>query len=60
MYKATLTDIIFCWAFSIIGAVSFGFGLDTCLNSSYHGAGLMLTFGGLILIGVSATESGKL
>jgi hypothetical protein len=58
--KATFTDLLFCWTFSILGAVSFGFGLDTCLNSSYHGAGLMLALGGLILLGVSANESGKL
>jgi hypothetical protein len=46
--------------FTVSGAVAFTSGLDAVLNTSYHGAGLMLSIAGLIMIGVSATESGKL
>jgi hypothetical protein len=60
MTRPTFTDVLFCWTFSTLGAVSFGFGLDTCLNSNYHGAGLMLAVGGLVMIAVSGHESMKL
>ncbi len=57
---ATLTDIIFCWTLSIVGVMSFIYGLDTALYSSYHGAGLMLSIGGLLMIAASGHESMKL
>jgi hypothetical protein len=60
MYKATRTDIIFCWTFSIIGVMAFIYGLDTALYSTYHGAGLMLAVAGLSMIGISGHESMKL
>ena len=60
MGKETITDILFCWTFTIFGAVAFTGGLDAVLNTNYHGMGLMLSIAGLIMLGVSATESGKL
>jgi hypothetical protein len=60
MRKATITDIVFCWTFTVSGAVAFTSGLDAVLHSPYHGMGLMLTIAGLVMLGVSATESGKL
>jgi hypothetical protein len=60
MYKATITDIVFCWVLSIVGITAFIYGLDTVINSPWHGAGLLISFGGLIMVAVSATESGKL
>jgi Zn-dependent alcohol dehydrogenase len=60
MRNETMTDIIFCWVFTTLGAVAFTSGLDAVLNTNYHGMGLMIAIAGLIMIGVSATESGKL
>lgn len=60
MDTPTITDILFCWVLSIVGVMSFIYGLDTVINTPWHGAGLWITFGGLIMIGVSVTESGKL
>jgi hypothetical protein len=54
------TDILFCWTFSIIGAMAFSYGLDTVINSSYHGAGLLIAIAGLLMITVSGNESLKL
>jgi len=58
--KATFTDIAFCWTFTVSGAVAFTSGLDAVLHSQYHGMGLMISIAGLVMLGVSATESGKL
>jgi uncharacterized membrane protein len=59
MTKPT-TNILFCWTFSITGVMAFSYGLDTVINSSYHGAGLMLAIAGLIMIAISGHESLKL
>jgi hypothetical protein len=58
--KATFTDIIFCWTFSIIGVLVFNMGIDTALYSSYHGAGLMLALAGLSMVAISGHESLKM
>jgi hypothetical protein len=58
--KATFTDILFCFTFSILGLLAFSMGVDTALYSSYHGAGLMLAIAGLGMIAVSGHESMKL
>ena len=55
----TRTDILFCWTFAVGGVTTFSYGLDTCLHSSYHGAGLMLTIVGLIMVALSTIDSGK-
>jgi hypothetical protein len=60
MTKSTFTDIIFCWTFSILGLIAFSMGIDTALYSNYHGAGLMLSIAGLLMIAVSGHESLKL
>ena len=59
MTKPT-TNILFCWTFSIIGAMSFSYGLDTVINSHWHGAGLLIAIAGLIMVAVSGHESLKL
>jgi hypothetical protein len=58
--KATFTDILFCFTFSIMGLLAFSMGIDTAFYSSYHGAGLMLAIAGLLMIAVSGHESLKL
>jgi uncharacterized membrane protein len=58
--KATFTDILFCFTFSILGLLAFSMGIDTALYSSYHRAGLMLAIAGLLMIAVSGHESLKL
>jgi hypothetical protein len=58
--KTTFTDILFCFTFSILGVLAFSMGIDTALFSNYHGAGLMLSIGGLLMIAVSGQESMKL
>jgi hypothetical protein len=58
--RATFTDVLFCFSFSILGLVAFSWGIDTALYSNYHGAGLMLAVGGLLMIAVSGHESMKL
>lgn len=58
--KATFTDILFCFTFSILGLLAFSMGIDTALYSNYHGAGLMLAIAGLLMIAVSGNESLKL
>jgi hypothetical protein len=58
--KSTFIDILFCFTFSILGLLAFSMGIDTALYSSYHGAGLMLSIGGLLMIAVSGHESLKL
>ena len=58
--KATFTDILFCFTFSILGLLAFSMGVDTALYSSYHGAGLMLAIAGLLMIAISGQESLKL
>ena len=58
--KTTFTDILFCFTFSILGLLAFSMGIDTALYSSYHGAGLMLSIAGLIMIAISGHESLKL
>jgi hypothetical protein len=60
MVKPTLTDVLFCFTFSILGVLAFSMGIDTALYSSYHGAGLMLAIAGLLMIAVSGHESMKL
>jgi hypothetical protein len=60
MAKPTFTDILFCFTFSILGLVAFSWGIDTALYSSYHGAGLMLAVGGLLMVAISGHESLKL
>lgn len=55
----TRTDIIFCWTFAVVGVTAFSYGLDTCLHSSYHGAGLMLAIAGLGMLAMSTIDSGK-
>jgi hypothetical protein len=60
MISSTFTDILFCWTFSILGLLAFSMGIDTALNSIYHGAGLLLAIGGLCMIAVSGNESLKL
>jgi hypothetical protein len=60
MVKPIFIDIAFCWTFTVSGAVAFTSGLDAVLNTNYHGMGLMIAIAGLIMLGVSATESGKL
>jgi hypothetical protein len=60
MTKPTFTDILFCFTFSVLGLLAFSMGVDTALYSSYHGAGLMLSIAGLIMIAVSGHESLKL
>jgi hypothetical protein len=60
MTKPTFTDILFCFTFSVLGLLAFSMGVDTALYSSYHGAGLMLSIAGLIMIAVSGQESMKL
>jgi uncharacterized membrane protein len=58
--KATFTDILFCFTFSILGLLVFSMGIDTALYSRYHGVGLMLSIAGLLMIAVSGHESLKL
>jgi hypothetical protein len=58
--RTTFTDVLFCFTFSILGLLAFSMGIDTALYSSYHGAGLMLSIGGLLMIAVSGHESLKL
>lgn len=60
MVKPTFTDIVFCWTFTVAGVVAFTCGLDAVLHSQYHGMGLFVAIAGLIMLGVSATESSKL
>jgi hypothetical protein len=60
MNKTTFIDVLFCFTFSILGLVAFSWGIDTALYSSYHGAGLMLAVGGLLMVAVSGNESLKL
>jgi hypothetical protein len=60
MHKPTITDVLFCWTFSIGGLIAFNMGIDTALYSSYHGAGLMLAIAGLVMVAVSGQESMKL
>jgi hypothetical protein len=58
--KSTFIDILFCFTFSILGLLAFSMGIDTALYSSYHGAGLMLAVGGLLMVAISGHESLKL
>jgi hypothetical protein len=58
--KSTFIDILFCFTFSILGLLAFSMGIDTALYSSYHGAGLMLAVGGLLMVAISGHESMKL
>jgi hypothetical protein len=58
--RATITDVLFCFSFSILGLVAFSWGIDTALYSNYHGAGLMLAIGGLLMVAASGHESMKL
>jgi hypothetical protein len=60
MTSSNVTDLIFCWAFSILGLAAFSMGVDTALYTSYHGAGLMIAIAGLIMIAVSGQESLKM
>jgi hypothetical protein len=55
-----MTDILFCWTFSSLGLLAFSMGIDAALYSSYHGAGLMIAVGGLLMVAVSGNESLKL
>lgn len=55
----TKTDILFCWIFAVGGVLAFSYGLDTCLNSSYHGAGLLIAIAGLLMVALSTIDSGK-
>jgi hypothetical protein len=55
----TRTDIIFSWTFAIAGTVTFSYGLDTCLDSSWHGAGLLVAVAGLVMLGLSTVDSNK-
>jgi hypothetical protein len=58
--RATFTDVLFCFSFSILGLVAFSWGIDTALYSNYHGAGLMLAVGGLLMVAASGHESLKM
>jgi hypothetical protein len=58
--RTTFTDVLFCFTFSILGLFAFSMGIDTALYSSYHGAGLMLAVGGLLMVAISGHESLKL
>jgi hypothetical protein len=58
--RTTFTDVLFCFTFSILGLLAFSMGIDTALYSSYHGAGLMLAVGGLLMVAISGHESLKL
>jgi hypothetical protein len=60
MNKTTFIDVLFCFTFSILGLLAFSMGIDTALYSSYHGAGLMLAVGGLLMVAISGHESLKL
>jgi hypothetical protein len=60
MIKPTVTDVLFCFTFSILGLLAFNMGIDTALYSSYHGAGLLIAIAGLLMITVSGHESLKL
>jgi hypothetical protein len=60
MTKPTFTDILFCFTFSIAGVLAFSMGIDTALYSNWHGAGLMLAVGGLLMVAISGHESLKL
>ena len=55
-----MTDILFCWTFTILGLLAFSMGIDTALYTSYHGAGLLIALAGLLMITVSGHESLKL
>jgi hypothetical protein len=58
--KSTFIDILFCFTFSILGLLAFSMGIDTALYSSYHGAGLLIAVGGLLMVAISGHESMKL
>jgi hypothetical protein len=60
MNKTTFIDVLFCFTFSILGLVAFSWGIDTALYSNWHGAGLMLAVGGLLMVAISGHESMKL
>ena len=55
----TFTDILFCWTFAIVGLTAFSYGLDTCLDSSWHGAGLFVALAGLGMLAMSTIDSNK-
>ena len=55
----TFTDILFSWTFAVLGTVAFSFGLDTCLHTDYHGAGLMLAIAGLGMLAMSTIDCDK-
>ena len=59
MAKPTFTDILFCWTFALAGVVILSYGLDTCLNSPYHGAGLFVALAGLGMLAMSTIDSDK-
>lgn len=59
MAKPTFTDILFCWTFAVAGLIAFSFGIDTVLNSNYHGAGLFVALAGLAMLGLSTIDSDK-
>ena len=55
----TRTDILFSWSFAIAGVITFSYGLDICLYSAYHGAGLFIALAGLGMLGLSTVDSNK-
>ena len=55
----TRTDIIFSWLFAVAGLTAFNYGLDICLDSSWHGAGLFIALAGLGMLAMSTVDSNK-
>lgn len=55
----TLTDLVFSYTSVICGILLFSYGIDTALDTDYHGLGLMLSIVGIGLVAMSTIDCDK-
>lgn len=55
----TITDLIFSYVSVVCGIMLFSYGIDTALDTSYHGLGLMLSIVGIGFVAMSTIDSDK-